>query len=102
MVRRYFRWIKVAVTAAMLTLAVVPAEAQLFCGKRKEMVARLDETFRERRIGYGLAGSTMIVEVFVSARGTWTMLMTDIEGRSCIVAAGDGWEIEVANLGQGA
>jgi hypothetical protein len=101
MVRRYFRWISMALAAAAMALAVVPAQAQLFCGKREDMVARLGETFREQRIGYGLGGSMMIVEVFASARGTWTMLMTDVNGQSCIVAAGEGWEIEVAQFEQG-
>lgn len=101
MKRRYLRWMSVAVTAALTALTVIPAKAQFFCDEHEKLVARLDEAFRERRIGYGLAGSTMIVEVFVSARGTWTMLMTDLQGRSCIVAAGDGWELEVADLDQG-
>ena len=65
------------------------------------MATWLAETFREQRGGYGLAGTALIVEVFASARGTWTMLMTDVTGQSCIVAAGEGWEINVAALGVG-
>lgn len=102
MVRHYFRWISMFLVAGAIALASVPAQAQLVCGVRDDMAAWLAETFREQRVGYGLAGTTLVVEVFVSPRGTWTMLMTDVNGRSCIVAAGEGWEIEVATLGQGA
>jgi hypothetical protein len=100
--RRYSRWIAMAAAGLLFLLAAMPAQAQYFCQKHDKMVALLAEDFRERRLGYGLAGSTMIVEVFVSAGGTWTMLMTDVRGFSCIIAAGDGWEVEVAELGQGA
>ncbi len=102
MVRHYFRWICMALAAAAMALASVPAQAQLACGGHDDMAAWLAETFREQRVGYGLAGTTLVVEVFASARGTWTMLMTDINGQSCIVAAGEGWETEVATLGKGA
>jgi hypothetical protein len=102
MVRHYFQWIGMALVVAAFALAAVPAQAQLFCDRHDDMAAWLAETFREQRVGYGLAGTTLIVEVFASARGTWTMLMTDVAGQSCIVAAGEGWEIDVATLGQGA
>ena len=32
------------------------------------------------------------VEVFISEKGTWTMLVTDQAGTSCIMAAGDAWD----------
>ena len=102
MVRHYFQWISIALAAAAMAVIAAPAQAQLFCDGRDDLAAWLAEAFHEQRVGYGLAGTTLIVEVFASARGTWTMLMTDVSGRSCIVAAGEGWEIEVATLGQGA
>lgn len=90
-----FRWL----TAAVLAMAISsggPARAQFVCGDRDYLVARLAETFLEKRIVYGVAGDTAIVEVFVSPSGTWTMLMTDVTGQSCIVAAGNGWENTLA------
>lgn len=102
MARRYFRWISMALVAAAMAPAAVPAQAQLYCDKHDDMTAWLAENFREQRVGYGLAGTTVIVEVFASARGTWTMLMTDVSGQSCIVAAGEGWESEFAGLEQDA
>ena len=98
----YFRWIRMAAAAAAMTvLTALPVQAQYFCDRHDRMVTRLAEIFSEKRIGYGLAGRTMVAEIFVSASGSWTLLMTDVSGRSCIVAAGDGWETQVAAFGEG-
>ena len=84
-----FRWVRMAALGAAL---VMPAQAQQLCGAHNDLVERLSAAFQERRVGYGVIGSEAVIEVFVSAGGTWTMLMTDVKGRSCIVASGDGWE----------
>ncbi|WP_406872860.1 hypothetical protein WHT83_02420 [Aminobacter sp. P9b] len=91
-----FRWFKVAALGAVLTLTAVPAQAQFVCDTHDALVLRLAEAFQEKKIGYGVVGNSAVIEVFVSATGTWTMLMTDVRGRSCIVAAGDGWESTLA------
>jgi hypothetical protein len=39
--------------------------------------------------------------VFVSKKGTWTLVMTNARGISCVIGAGDSWENaprEVAGL----
>ena len=87
-----FRWIKLAAVGVMMALSAVPARAQVICGGHDYLVARLAAAFEEKRLGYGVAGPAAIFEVFVSASGTWTILMTDVKGQSCILAAGDGWE----------
>ena len=30
-------------------------------------------------------------ELFTSETGTWTLIVTDTEGNSCIIANGEGW-----------
>ncbi|MGX5803334.1 hypothetical protein ACWGS9_19055 [Bradyrhizobium sp. Arg314] len=87
-----FRWVKLAAVGAMIALPAVPARAQVICGGHDYLVARLAEAFEEKRLGYGVAGQAAIFEVFVSASGTWTILMTDVKDQSCILAAGEGWE----------
>ncbi|WP_296736555.1 hypothetical protein [Mesorhizobium sp.] len=92
-----FRRIKLlAVGAAMALLSAFPAQAQVVCGGHADLVAKLAAGFQEKRLGYGVAGQVAVFEVFVSPAGTWTMLVTDVNGRSCILAAGDGWETTVA------
>lgn len=87
-----FRWIRMVALGAAVTLSAVSAQAQYICGAHDDLVMRLAEAFQEKRLGYGVVGNTAVIEVFVSTSGTWTMLMTDVRGQSCIVAAGDGWE----------
>ena len=58
-----------ALIAAAMALVAAPAQAQFLCRDHDDMAAWLAETFREQRVGYGLAGDTAIVEVFASAEG---------------------------------
>ncbi|MDX8445375.1 MULTISPECIES: hypothetical protein [Mesorhizobium] len=96
-----YRSIKLAAVGAVMALPAFPARAQVICGGHDYLVARLAEAFEEKRLGYGVAGEVAIFEVFVSASGTWTILMTDVKGQSCILAAGDGWEDTLAtSVGQ--
>ncbi len=41
----------------------------------------------------GVTDSGQLLEVLVSRKGTWTMLVTQPHGPSCIVATGQGWEL---------
>ena len=52
----------------------------------------LHERYEETRRGIGLSGAKQVLEVFASAGGTWTVVVTDPEGRTCLVASGRGWE----------
>lgn len=83
----------VAVSAGMNAAgAAGAAGAEELCLPRAEAVAQLDAQYRERAVGRGLAaeGRTM-VELFVGESGTWTIVVTDTAGRSCIVASGENW-----------
>ena len=91
-----FRWIRIAAIGATLALSTLPAQAQFICGGHSDLVAGLARAFQQKQIGYGVVGQAAIVEVYVSASGTWTMLVTDVQGRSCIFATGDGWENTVS------
>ncbi|TPK77097.1 hypothetical protein FKO01_22550 [Mesorhizobium sp. B2-3-3] len=91
-----FRWIRMAATGAALALTTLSAQAQLVCGAHNDVVAGLAQAFQEKQIGYGVVGQAAIVEIYVSASGSWTMLITDVKGRSCILAAGEGWENNLA------
>ena len=77
---------------ALLLAAAAPAVAGARCGPRAEVIEMLGERYEETRRGMGMAGSTQVLEVFASQDGTWTVLVTDPEGRSCLVASGQAWE----------
>ncbi len=68
------------------------AQAQMACGTRDSVVAKLGDKYGEVRRGGGLAGPTAIFEIWASeATGTWTILKTTPNGLTCIMAVGDGW-----------
>ena len=72
------------------------------CAPRDDLVSQLGTQFRESQKAVGLLGEQAVMEVFASEQGSWTILTTDINGTSCIVAAGEGWDDTFATLaGQG-
>jgi hypothetical protein len=85
------RWF--ILTIILAGLAATPTQAQVACGSRDIVVAKLGEKYGETRRGGGLAGPTAIYEVFASeATGTWTILKTTADGFACVMAVGDGWQ----------
>lgn len=96
-----FRWITIAAIGTALALSTLSAQAQFICGGHSDLVAALAKALQQKQIGYGVVGQAAIVEVYVSASGTWSMLVTDVQGRSCIFATGDGWENTAITAAQG-
>jgi hypothetical protein len=70
------------------------AQAQSTCSDRDSIVKVLDQNYKETLSNYGVAGHVMLLEVYVSKVGTFTILASRPNGISCIIAAGDNWETE--------
>ena len=68
-----------------------PAQAAM-CGKRVDFIKALNDKYQESGKALGIAGQVNLVEIFASKAGTWTILVTTPEGRTCIIAAGSSWE----------
>lgn len=81
-----------ALGAMMLVLLANDATAQTVCGERAELVSRLEKGYAESPRSLGLASNGTVFEVFTSAEGTWSLLVTLPNGQSCLVAAGEAWE----------
>jgi hypothetical protein len=80
---------------ALATLATLggPAGAQMVCGERKSVVAQLERKYGETRRSVGVQDGRGLVEVYASDNtGTWTILVTNTEGKACLMAAGEGFE----------
>ncbi len=79
--------------AAVLVAAGGTAEAQMICGQRDAIVAQLERKYGETRRSVGLQQGRAVVEVYASEKtGSWTILVTDTAGKSCLMAAGDAFE----------
>ncbi len=72
-----------------------PLEAQTrSCALRDTLVASLEARFDERRVAVGLQSPTQLLEILAAPEtGTWTALLTDPNGVSCIVASGTHWHL---------
>ncbi|RAZ88840.1 hypothetical protein DPM33_20605 [Mesorhizobium hawassense] len=63
------------------------------CGSRPEILKQLSSRFKEAPVALGLAKNGSVVEVLTSDDGeTWTIMVSQPNGPSCLVAAGEGWE----------
>jgi hypothetical protein len=88
-------WVKGAVAAAILAVApfvLTPPATAGRCGSHKELTNRLAKHFYERRGGAGLTRDGKLFEIFISEKGTWTVLVSLPTGVSCIVLDGTEWE----------
>jgi hypothetical protein len=88
------------ILAAASAFSAVPASAAAQCAARTDMIKALGEKFHESETAHGLINPSVVLEVFVSEQGTWTILATDTHGQSCVISAGDGWDgaMQVAAL----
>ncbi|URK87023.1 hypothetical protein LP421_24420 [Rhizobium sp. RCAM05350] len=82
--------------AAAITLAATahPAAAQpvFNCAEHSQVVESLGSHYSETLKAIGLINQAAILEVYVSESGSWTMLVTNVNGHSCVVFAGENWE----------
>jgi len=79
---------------AIFSIAVVlatPAMGQMVCKERPLLVERLNKQYKEYKRADGLTMSGQLVEIFTARDGTWTILISDPSGTSCVAAAGKTW-----------
>ena len=86
------RFFKELIFGMALCVGASSALAETFCAKHDDLATILDSKFGEQQTGAGLAGKDAMVELFVSKKGTFTLVSTNTQGVSCIVGAGDNWE----------
>jgi len=93
--------------AAVAILSFPPLAAETAedspCAERTNIIDTLDTQYKESPRAIGLVSQEAVLEIFVSETGTWTVVVTDPAGVSCVLAAGQSWEeIPVASNAPGA
>ncbi len=86
------RFLKIILFGSFCAAGAMPAGATDFCAKHDALQSILFSRFGEQQLGAGTAGQSALVELYVSKKGTFTLVSTDTKGVSCIVGAGDNWE----------
>jgi hypothetical protein len=77
---------------ASVTMGSQPAWAQSTAAPRSQIVNVLNQRYAEMPAALGLAHDGSLVEIFTSSDGsTWTMVLTQPNGMSRIMAEGKAW-----------
>jgi len=79
-------------TASLCALASSASAVEVQCANHNQMIGLLSKKYSENPIAMGTVNSDRFMQLFVSAKGTWTILVTKTDGEACIVAAGNNWE----------
>jgi len=86
---------KIWTLAAALALFASPALAEqpAACGERGAVMSQLKDKFHEAPTGFGMTGNGAVVELMTSDTGSWTLILSFPNGRSCLIATGEQWEL---------
>ena len=87
-----FAAVVAAYLLALWAFLAPPAAAQTQCGPRDAVLRVLARDYHEGVAGRGLAVNGQMVEVTVSPKGGWSIIVTSPQGVTCIAATGTGWE----------
>lgn len=86
-------WLAVfGAVAGGFSAAPASAQQQMVCGERQHLISHLGRAYSEQPSNLGVAATGNLIEVLTSDNGTWTILVTDPKGVTCVVAAGESWE----------
>jgi len=78
-------------TVMVLDSPSATAQTQL-CDQRAKVIGHLAQKYQEAPVAIGVTTSGGMVEVLTSGDGgTWTIILSNPNGTSCLVAAGEGW-----------
>ena len=64
------------------------------CADRNEVIDKLHKKYGETRQSIGINRTSGVVETYASHEtGTWTILLTLPNGQTCMIAAGENYEV---------
>jgi hypothetical protein len=81
-----------ALTSPLLLAAPAFAQQHYACAPRSEITAKLARDFKEVQQGVGVVNDKAVIEIFVSGKGSWTIIATGVDGNSCLLSSGENWE----------
>lgn len=86
------RLVAAALVFGTTALAPPATQAQNNCAPREILTERLTNRYSERLTGGGLQNSNTVLEVWASDKtGSFTVLVTQANGISFLVASGSNW-----------
>jgi len=82
---------KILVSCVVLLLTTSNAYSQNVCAERLELIKRLWDKWQEEPLAKAIVNDNNVIEVFVSKSRSWTIIISDRSGRSCVVSTGRDW-----------
>ena len=90
-----------AAAAAAVVLGAPGAEAQAICGQRAAIVDQLETKYGETRRSIGFQQGRGVVETWANDdTGTWSIVVTNPQGITCLLAAGEAFESEAIRVAE--
>ena len=89
---KIFGVVSLAVPLALLASPVLAQAGGIPCAKRSAVLETLAAKYGEMPISRGLSSDGAIVEILVSSKGSWSMLVSMPDGNSCLAGVGEMWE----------
>ena len=74
--------------AIICALMATQAASQPRCQPREMLVALLADKYQENQRAYGIAASGQMMELFTGESGSWSIVVSNPNGISCLVADG--------------
>lgn len=88
---------KCLLAVSFLALSAITANAQQSqCAPHADLVKGLADQYKEIPVARGLINEKLMMEKFASVAGTWTDVVTNEKGLSCITASGESFEFDTA------
>jgi hypothetical protein len=86
-------------TLSLMSVALLSVSSVAFaqspqtppCGPRDAILAELSKNFEEVPAGRGVAADGSVLELLLSPSGTWTVLISSRDGKTCFATAGEAW-----------
>lgn len=84
---------------ALAAISIAGAASAQTCAPRAAVLQHLSDNFGETRQSIGMAEQGRVVEVFANTdSGSWTITVTLPNGMTCLVAAGESFEVLAEDL----
>ncbi len=75
-----------------VALSAGSAAAQERCFLRDQAIENLKDRYGEDVVGRGISNDGKVMfELFTSTNGSWTLLKTHADGKTCMVGTGEAW-----------
>lgn len=82
-----------SIAASLVLAAAQPAAAQSVpCAAREQVLRFVIDQRGEERLATGTASRGATLDLFAADSGTWSLVLHLPDGRSCLLANGDGFE----------